>query len=91
MHLPKSPTHRSRAHPKSNSQGVRIGDPPARVRRLMGVPTWQGGSKFTPLERVWSYHRLDGTRKKGVEYTTLFRFRRGKLTGIELQRDLLPG
>lgn len=57
----------------------------------MGVPTWQGGSKFTPLERVWSYHRLEGTRKKGVEYVTLFRFRRGRLTGIELQRDLQPG
>ena len=71
--------------------GVEIGDSPSRVRRILGAPTWSGKSKFTPGERVWSYHRIVGSKKDGVEYTALYRFRRNKLTGIELFSDLLGG
>ena len=68
-------------------RGVRIGDGAESVRRIMGSPTWQGISKYGPDERVWSYHRKIGTKKEGTEYTSLFRFRRQKVTGIELLSD----
>ena len=75
----------------TTGRGIRIGDSRARVQQIMGSPTWQGTSKFTRWERAWSYHRLFGTQTDGVEYITLFRFRNGLVTGIELDRELRPG
>ena len=72
-------------------RGIRIGDTPARVRGILGRPTWQGVSKHTPGETVWTYHHLKGTQQNGVKYVTLFRFRKGRVSGVELSRDLLPG
>lgn len=71
-------------------RGIRVGDRPERVFREMGKPTWRGGSAYVPEEEVWSYHHIVGTKKSGVEYRTLFRFRRGRVTGIELHSESLP-
>ena len=75
----------------ATGHGIRIGDSRARVKQVMGLPTWQGTSKFRRGERAWSYHRLFGTQMDGVEYITLFRFRSGRVSGIELDRELRPG
>lgn len=42
-------------------------------------------------ETVWSYHYLQGTKDRGEEYITLFRFQRGRVVGIELTRNDIPG
>ena len=55
----------------------------------MGSPTWTGKSRFTAGEQVWSYHRKVETEEHGYEHTSLFRFRTGKLSCVELRRDLL--
>lgn len=75
----------------ATGHGIKIGDTQEQVHRLMGKPTWQGLSKFTSGERVWSYHHKIGTDKDGKEYVSLFRFRRGTVTGIEIRYDLLGG
>lgn len=72
-------------------KGVRIGDAPERVSNLMGTPTWTGGSKYVPGEKVWTYHRIVGPKGDRTEYGSLFRFRHGKVTQIELTADMLDG
>ena len=72
-------------------RGVRLEDPPERVRRIMGVPTWSGGSLYVDGERVWSYLRLIGSKDDGIAYKALFRFRHGKVTSVESERDTIPG
>ena len=75
----------------STSMGVAIGDSSARLRAIMGPPTWKGGSQFTAGEHVWSYHRRVGTKDDGMDYTALFRLRKNKIACIELTADMLPG
>jgi hypothetical protein len=41
----------------------------------------EAGTKKPPLEN------RKGTPETGIEYTTLFRNRKGRVTGIELNRD----
>jgi len=72
------------------SQGIKLGDTQERVRQLLGSPTWSGGSLWRTKETVWSYHTLKGTRDKGIEYITLFRFEEGRIMGIELMREDIP-
>ena len=83
------PTGRLRS--VQTGRGLGIGDTSSRIRRIMGTPTWQGGSRYSRGESVWSYHHLIGTRAKGVEYITVVRFRNGLVTGIELDREVQPG
>ena len=75
----------------STDRGIAIGDQPETVLRIMGAPTWKGGSQFVAGEKVWSYHRIVGTKDDGMEYISLFRFRNGRITAIELHTDSLPG
>ena len=75
----------------ATGRGIEIGDAPEKVRHVMGAPTWQGSSKYSAGERVWTYHRKVGTDKDGMEYVSLFRFRHSSVTGIEIRSDLLGG
>lgn len=86
-----SPIAAGRLRDLRTGHGVAIGDTAAEVLGKMGSPTWQGLARHTAGERVWSYHHLSGTHAKGVEYITLFRFRHGHVTGIELDREAYPG
>ena len=72
-------------------RGIAIGDAVSKVRKLMGAPTWQGKSKYTSDERVWTYHRRMGTKDDGMDYTALFRLRKNKVACIELSAAALPG
>ena len=72
-------------------RGVKIGDSPGRVRQIMGRPSWKGGSRYVPGEKVWSYRWIVGKSDDGMGYRALFRFRNGKVSVIELNSDLLGG
>ncbi|WP_309720248.1 hypothetical protein [Armatimonas sp.] len=72
-------------------RGVKIGDRPEQVFRKMGKPTRKGGSLQHADETVWSYHHVQGSHEKGAEYISRFRFRRDRVTGIELLREAIPG
>ena len=72
-------------------RGVSIGDSPERVRELMGAPTWSGGSRFFATEKVWSYRTEVGPKGERTGYRTLIRFRKGKVSQIELSVDSLDG
>jgi len=88
---PEKPIPGGRLPSLQTGRGIHIGDKTDRLRRVMGEPTWQGGSLYTPGERVWSFHHLIGTRAKGIEYISVFRIRNGRVTGIELDREEQPG
>lgn len=88
---PGKPISTGRLRSVQTGRGVGIGDTVTQARRIMGPPTWQGGSRYSRDEQVWSYHHLIGTRAKGVEYITILRFRNGLVSGIELDREEQPG
>jgi hypothetical protein len=72
-------------------RGVALGDTEAQVARRMGRPSWQGGSQFAREESVWSYHQIVGAPGNRTGRKALFRFRRGRVTCIELLYDELDG
>lgn len=71
----------------STGRGVSLGDSLAQVARRMGRPSWQGRSKFRRDEMVWSYHWSEVGASWSCEGKALFRFRRDRVTCIELLLD----
>lgn len=87
--LADKPISSVRLSSQQTGRGIALGHTQAQVARRMGRPTWQGGSLFHRQEEVWSYRRIYGRVGERKEEKTLFRFRQGRVTCIELYRDEL--